>query len=327
MEIINDIGKYEQPNREWYDRTYPIKKITVHHTASRYTGSDDSILKSLMADHVKNGWVGLAYHYIILKNGNIHQINSLDKVTWHDTVNWDSIGVCLHGYFHPDIDETPTNEQLRSLDWLLDFLCTENPQFPADHDDVVGHRERSSTACPGNLFFPKVVEYRTSLGDVDWGNIESWKDYFLLDVTKRLPEDVFIGLKLDRAKDFPRETALDSIKDEWNKMIDSRDDNQQEALENAIEKAREFEDKHKLEVEAHKKTKKAFDEGLKTANDRIKEYSEVIVPELEDERDDALDSLEIANTKIERLLAQEFTLPEVIQFLINSLRKGGVDSE
>lgn len=327
MEIINKIGYYEQAGREWYNRVDPITKITVHHTASRYTGSDDQILRSLMADHVKHDWVGLSYHYIILKNGNIYQINDLNKVTWHDTHNWDSIGVCLHGYFHPDINETPTNDQLRSLDWLLDHLCTEHPEFPADHDDVVGHRERSSTACPGNLFFPKVVEYRTNLGDVDWGSIDSWKDYFLLDPTKRLPEKVFVGLKLDRAKDFPRETSLDSIKDIWNKMVDLRDDNQQEALTEALKKAKEFEDKYTQEVADHKKTRKAFDDGLKTAQTQIQHYTEKVVPELTDERDKALTNLAKANSKIERLLDQNYTLSEAIHFLIKAIRGGAEENE
>lgn len=169
MKIIKVIGSYRQAGRSWFKRDVgDIKKITVHHTASRATGTDENILQSIMATHVNNGWPGLAYHFIILKNGNIYQINDFTEVTWHDTHNYDSIGVCLHGYFHKDYNETPTAEQLASLKWLLDRLCTEHPEFPADHDDVVGHRERSSTACPGDFLFPKVVEYRTKLGKVNW---------------------------------------------------------------------------------------------------------------------------------------------------------------
>ena len=193
MEIIDRINKYIQTGREWYDRTYPIKKITVHHTASRYTGTDDQILTALMNEHIKNDWPGLSYHFVILKNGNIYQINPLNKVTWHDTVNWDSIGISLHGYFHPDYNESPTAEQLASLDALLDNLCAEHPEFPADYDDVLGHRERSATACPGNNLFPKVVDYRTNLGNVDWETpvvITPETPTNCLDLTKDIPSEI-----------------------------------------------------------------------------------------------------------------------------------------
>ena len=170
MEIKNNIGLWLQEGRSWYKRKLEdIEVITVHHTGSRYDGDrDEDILADLYGDHIKHDWPGLGYHYVILKNGNTYKINELTDVTWHDTHNWDSIGIALHGYYHEPYDEKPTKEQLASLDKLLDYLCTESPEFPADHDDVKGHRERSSTACPGDIFFPKVVEYRTNLGDVDW---------------------------------------------------------------------------------------------------------------------------------------------------------------
>jgi len=150
---------------------------------------DAEILESIRDTHIKNGWPGLAYHFIVLKNGNIYQINNFEDVTWHDTHNYDSIGVCVHGYFHPEYNETPTKEQLTSLDYLLDQLCTQHPEFPADFDDVKGHRERSSTACPGDLLFPKVVDYRTKLGDVSWDNDDSPVSEPVLRTTKILWDD------------------------------------------------------------------------------------------------------------------------------------------
>lgn len=170
MEIIDRIGDFRADNRYWYTRKVDaIKKNTVHHTGSRAGGSHEDILNALFdVHHGKNDWPGIGYHFVIMKDGAIYQLNEFTEVTWHDTHNWDSIGIALHGYFHPEYDEVPTAEQLKALDWLLDRLCTQHPEFPADHDDVLGHRERSSTACPGNHLFPKVVEYRTNLGDVDW---------------------------------------------------------------------------------------------------------------------------------------------------------------
>lgn len=169
MNIINKVGIYKQAGREWYKRDVKdITTITIHHTASIFEGIHEEILNHLYKSHIAHDWVGLSYAYIMMPDGTIYKINDESEVTWHDTHNWDSIGIALHGYFHPEHNQKPTPEQLKSLKWLLDELCTQRPEFPADFDDVVAHRERSATACPGDTFFPKVVEYRTKLGNVNW---------------------------------------------------------------------------------------------------------------------------------------------------------------
>lgn len=172
MNIINSIYKYKLANRSWYKREVSgIKKIVVHHTASRQNNnSDDSQLREEANHHINtNGWPGLSYTFMILPNGNIHQLNNFDDVTWTDGTNWDCIAICLKGYFHPDINENPTEAQKKSLKELLDHLCTQHPEFPAVQSDVVGHRERSQTACPGDRLFPLVKEYRDKGGAVSWG--------------------------------------------------------------------------------------------------------------------------------------------------------------
>jgi len=172
MQIINRIGKYMRPGASWYQRAVGgIKWITIHHTADQITGTDDKVLQTEANFHINNnGWPGLAYTFFITKKGNIYQINNYSDVTWHDSVNWDSIGICLQGYFHPNPNENPTSEQFKALRWLLDQLCTQHPEFPAAQGNVLGHRERSSTACPGNNLIGYVVDYRNKLGKVSWGD-------------------------------------------------------------------------------------------------------------------------------------------------------------
>lgn len=169
MQIINRVGHYKAGS--WYSRSLSdITKITIHHSAipqGRYSTHED-LLRGIQNVHQGQGWPGLSYHFVITEDGTIYQTNDFKDVTWHDTKNWDSIGVLVNGYFHPNVEDKPTIEQLRSLKNLLDWLCTQNPEFPADHNDVVGHRERSSTACPGNNLFNYVVEYREKLGNVSW---------------------------------------------------------------------------------------------------------------------------------------------------------------
>jgi N-acetyl-anhydromuramyl-L-alanine amidase AmpD len=191
--IINRIHNYLQKGRNWYQRPqHHIKKITIHHSAMAQDGrqTNDSVLQTIMNIHSGHGWAGLSYHFCIMPDGSIYQTNKFEDITWHDTINSDSIGVLVHGYFHPEVNDRPTNKQLVSLKELLDWLCTQNPAFPASQKDVVGHRERSATACPGNLLQPYVEEYRNKLGDVDWNagtdcekklvamekNKDEWKD-------------------------------------------------------------------------------------------------------------------------------------------------------
>lgn len=170
MIVVDKIHSYLERDRAWYQRDVEdVEVITVHHTASPKLYDDFLELDHIYSAHVKNGWPGAAYHFVITSSGNIYQLNDLTDVTWHDTRNWDSIGVCMVGYFHPDINEQPSEKQLNALRWLLDALCESHPEFPASHGDVVGHRERASTACPGNNLFPKVVEYREKGGEVEWG--------------------------------------------------------------------------------------------------------------------------------------------------------------
>ena len=77
------------------------------------------------------------------------------------------------------MNQKPTREQLEALQQLLVNLCTKHPEFPADQNDVFGHREISSTACPGNELFPYVVQFRntgkiTPQADIvyDWPSLQ-----------------------------------------------------------------------------------------------------------------------------------------------------------
>lgn len=172
MQIINSIGKYKAPGRSWIQRNpNTIKKIVTHHTASRQLGgTDEEQLRAEAYQHINvNRWPGLSYHFVILPNGNIHQINNYTDVTWTDGINFDALAICLKGYFHPQYNESPTEPQLRSYRELLDHLSTQHPEFPAAQKDVVGHRERAATACPGDKMFPYTKEYREKLGKVSWG--------------------------------------------------------------------------------------------------------------------------------------------------------------
>lgn len=193
MEIINNIHKYKLPSRYWYQR--PVKNITrltIHHDAIPNNGrlTDQEVLTNIKNTHTSRGYPGASYHFWISKKGLIYQLNNYSDITYHDSTNSDSIGICLNGYFHPNYNEKPTALQLQAMKWLLDKLCTKHPEFPADFDDIRGHRERSATACPGMYLFPYVVEYREKKGQVSWGIPTVSPVMISLDINADIPTDV-----------------------------------------------------------------------------------------------------------------------------------------
>ncbi len=265
MEIKNVIGKYLQPNRAWYNREVSgIKKITVHHTASLDNGTNEEKLKAIMATHVKNDWPGLSYHYVIMEDGTIYNVNEHSWVTWHDTVNWDSLGVCLHGYFHAPYDKKPTVEQLQALKFLLDELCKNHPEFPSDQDDVVGHRERSATACPGDNLFPYVTEYRTKLGEVDWKVPTN-----MYDLDSDIPSEVEERFELKAVTQYNKKCSFSDLIISWVEAMKSL-----EKLNDLIEEekkkvATEYQSKIEAIKEEHNKYAFEIDLKIKSLNDEI----------------------------------------------------------
>ena len=255
MNIIDSVYKYIQTGRSWYDREEKdIEKIVVHHSAIKMDKrlSDETLLDQIMRVHVGHDWPGLSYHYVICPNGNIHKCNEHTDITWHDTINSDSLAVLVCGYFHPDVNDEPTKEQLISLKELLDWLCTENPQFPADEDDVVGHRDRSATNCPGDILNKYVREYRENKGSVSWVDEEATSEC---------------------------EAKLSDMRDSRNKW---RKDckNTQKQLEVAIELSNEMEAKYHTEVSKYQNAIKAWEidaKNLKTVTEDLVVLTQEII--------------------------------------------------
>jgi len=157
--INNVIGRYRVS--PWRKRNLAgVKFLVVHHSATLGNGGDDAELRVLQNIHVKdNGWPGLSYHYVIMKNGNIYQINDLDDNTYTDTINFDSVAVLMNGYFHAPYNQQPTAAQLSSLQFMLRFLMN---RFNLPHTSIRGHRDRWTTSCPGDNVYRIVTDYRNN---------------------------------------------------------------------------------------------------------------------------------------------------------------------
>jgi 3D (Asp-Asp-Asp) domain-containing protein len=89
-----------------------------------------------------------AYHFLIGKDGTVKQNRSLDERTGHtrsQLINLSSIAVALAGDFNR---ENPTEAQLIALRGLVARL-----DGIYHFDAIVGHRNVSPTACPGNNLY------------------------------------------------------------------------------------------------------------------------------------------------------------------------------
>ena len=160
-----------------------ITRIIVHHDAVVRPHDYDTVarIRSEAAGHYNALGPGIQYHHSIDNVGEIFWLRDHDKTLWHcGNLAWNrtSIAVKLDGYFHQPHNQVPTKEQFEALKQLLDNLCTQHPEFPADQNDVYGHREASPTACPGDNLFPFVVEYRTKNGNVTIPNVPyDWPEF------------------------------------------------------------------------------------------------------------------------------------------------------
>lgn len=142
-----------------------IRSIIIHHDAVVRSHDYDTMarLRSEAVGHTRTLGPGLQYHYSIDNVGEIFWCRPHEATLWHAGdlgTNRTSIAVKLDGYFHSPVNQQPTREQLEALNQLLDKLCTQHPEFPASTGDVYGHRQIVATACPGDLLFPYVDEYR-----------------------------------------------------------------------------------------------------------------------------------------------------------------------
>lgn len=154
-----------------------IKFIVVHHDAVEAPTDYDplALYKREANGHYHKDWdgdgkadgSGLMYHYKIDRKGNIYFCRNLDEALWHCgnyTKNLQSIAICLDGHL---TNQLPTKAQLLSLKEFLTGLCTQHPEFPADFDDVFGHREISATNCPGDNLIKFVQDFRNKGGQVN----------------------------------------------------------------------------------------------------------------------------------------------------------------
>ena len=130
--------------------------IILHHVG----GTDREVsAATIHAWHLKNGWSGIGYHFVVHKNGKIERGRPLDAVgahCWHH--NATSIGINLVGNFEQA--ETTT----RQLDAAMRLIAELSYRYKLKPGagTVFGHRDFNSTLCPGKHLYGKLPGLCTS---------------------------------------------------------------------------------------------------------------------------------------------------------------------
>ena len=131
-----------------------INEIIVHCTAT--PDGRDYTVADIRQMHKAQGWVDVGYHYLIYRDGSIHEGRNVDLVGAHcQGHNAQSIGVCYVGGVARDgktPKDTRTQAQKDALIHLLMQLVCLYPDAT-----IRGHRDFAAKACPS---FDATREYK-----------------------------------------------------------------------------------------------------------------------------------------------------------------------
>lgn len=122
-----------------------IDEIIIHCTATK--AGQKVTVDDVNRWHIREGYNGIGYHYLIYLDGSIHTGRSIERVGAHAKGhNSYSIGVCYVGGLDKDgkPKDTRTKEQKDALKTLIAGLLTRYPTI----DKISGHRDYSPRACP-----------------------------------------------------------------------------------------------------------------------------------------------------------------------------------
>ena len=127
-----------------------IDKIIVHCSATQEGKEINAAEINLW--HLKRGWSGIGYHYVVLLDGTIEYGRSIYKQGAHvKGGNKGSIGICYIGGVESErgsngkwiAKDTRTPEQKESLLLLLKTLKKMHPDAT-----IHGHNEFAAKSCP-----------------------------------------------------------------------------------------------------------------------------------------------------------------------------------
>ena len=131
-----------------------INEIIVHCTAT--PEGRDYTVADIRQMHKAQGWVDIGYHYLIYRDGSIHEGRNVDLVGAHcQGHNAQSIGVCYVGGVARDGKTPKDTRTAAQKDALIHLLMQLVCLYP--DATIRGHRDFAAKACPS---FDATREYK-----------------------------------------------------------------------------------------------------------------------------------------------------------------------
>ena len=136
-----------------------LLNIVLHHSACENT------FESIRAGHIRRGWSDVFYHYVIDRNGRIHEGRNINRASGR---RLNSIEICIIGRLHI---RNIFPVQHESLLTLLGIIKKNIGIFP-----IFSHNFFDRTICPGNLDIKPYIEFMQRKEDAVTISNENWKD-------------------------------------------------------------------------------------------------------------------------------------------------------
>lgn len=148
--------------------TRPYTRMTFHHAAGFGAVTRDEGLaqvKAIQEFHQNGrGWSDIGYHFVVDQSGRVYQGRPfLDASVRLDDVpalalgahaggaNTGNIGVCVLGCYHPPEGTGCTDVLAPAVrDSLVTLFAFLGEAYAVEASSLIGHRDVSDTACPGN---------------------------------------------------------------------------------------------------------------------------------------------------------------------------------
>lgn len=131
-------------------------RIILHHAAA-----SECDARTVHTWHLKRGFSGIGYHFLVRKNGTIERGRAENLVGAHAAGNnSNSIGICFEGNFET---ESMGEAQKNAGKELIAYLCNKY-----GIDVVIRHKDVASTACPGKNFpYTELLNYKSAVQTTD----------------------------------------------------------------------------------------------------------------------------------------------------------------
>ncbi|MFO8029250.1 MAG: N-acetylmuramoyl-L-alanine amidase [Cyclonatronaceae bacterium] len=165
-----------------------VSHLVVHHSAGNTNSSDFAAVVRSYWDFHTNGrnWGDIGYNWLVDPNGVVYQGRAFNldgnknvRGTHAGGFNTNSMGICLIGDY---TNIRPAEEGLASVYEVLAWKADERNIDPMEtslhtptmtnYRNILGHRDVSSTSCPGDRFYPMLPEVRHQVALL----VESWFD-------------------------------------------------------------------------------------------------------------------------------------------------------